>query len=76
MKATVRRLKSANEAHVGQRVLYRAFPGGVAQPGVVASVNDHHVFVRFTEVEGGMACRPRDLIAECEPSDARREILP
>lgn len=58
------------QAHgwIGRKVEYRQLVhlgiGGVdvdVEEGVITSVNDHHVFVRFG-VEGfGVACNPADL---------------
>lgn len=73
--AAVRKLKHASEAREGQRVLYQGFPGGVSEIGHVTSVNESFVFVRFGSLHS-MACRPQDLIVECEPGDARREVRP
>lgn len=52
-----------NEAHdrIGQLVVYRPHPGGRAEQGVITSVNDHYVFVRYGSNQGSQATSPEDL---------------
>lgn len=45
---------------VGHPVRYRP-SHGKAEEGVISSVNDRHVFVRFGVAVIGQACRPEDL---------------
>lgn len=53
---------------VGDAVVYKpegVQPGLALEDGIVTSVNDHYVFVRFTGMHPaapGRACRPEDLI--------------
>lgn len=47
--------------HVGDGVIY--YPcGGPAEDGVITSVNDHYVFVRYTGDRHSKATRPADLL--------------
>lgn len=54
-------LEEARE-RVGSKVTY--YPHGLARPeeGVITSVNDHYVFVRYGADYGSKATRPEHLI--------------
>jgi hypothetical protein len=46
--------------HIGEGVIYRA-GSVVAEDGVITSVNDHYVFVRYRVLGDGVATAPGDL---------------
>ena len=46
--------------HVGRKVIFR-YHHGEEEEGVVTSVNDVNVFVRFGSQAGSEACDPRSL---------------
>lgn len=47
---------------VGRQVAYRAgYPGAPEEYGVVTSVNELYIFVRFGNYGCSQACAPRDL---------------
>jgi exoribonuclease R len=48
-------------AHVGDAVTYQAHHGAQVEQGVVTSVNDSYVFVRFGANPTSAACRPDHL---------------
>lgn len=58
-------------AHIGNKVVYRH--AGVPEEGVVTSVNDHYVFVRYGGNVGSQATRADDLepIASSAPRSCR-----
>lgn len=47
-------------ARIGKPVIYAA-GGGFAEKGVITSVNDTYVFVRYGSNQGSQATRPEDL---------------
>lgn len=47
-------------AHTGEKVLYSARPGQ-ADEGVISSVNETYVFVRYGRQQTATATRPEDL---------------
>lgn len=49
-------------SHVGNAVIYKPFDGRVEQ-GVITSVNDHYVFVRYGADGHSKATPPRLLVA-------------
>lgn len=49
-------------ARIGSAVVYRAsHPGAAAEQGIITSVNDAYVFVRYGSNPGSAATRPEDL---------------
>jgi hypothetical protein len=44
--------------HIGKGVVYEAYPGGPQEDGVVTSVGDQYVFVRFTGDHHSKATHP------------------
>jgi hypothetical protein len=50
-------LEEARE-HVGRGVVYRPFADVIPEQGVITSVNDHWVFVRYGSDGGSKATEP------------------
>lgn len=46
---------------IGHKVIYMAGTAALAEEGVITSVNDSYVFVRYGTQAGSQATRPADL---------------
>lgn len=51
----------ATKADVGRAVVYRPYPGASPEQGIITSMNDTYVFVRYGLGAGSQATRPCDL---------------
>lgn len=54
-------MRQASDFHEGQGVVYRHHPDAPPEDGVVTSVNERYVFVRYRGDNGSKATSPADL---------------